>query len=259
MNPRPGQQPQKQVVFGIHAVAEALQAGTSIDKIFLEQGRNMHHRINEIRSLANHASIPLQYVPEVKLRKLSKDGNHQGVVALVSPIPYRSLDELMLTLHEQQASPLLLMLDGVTDVRNFGAIARTALCMGAHGIIIPTRGSAAVQADAIKTSAGALLHLPVCRVHNLTDAYYIMQTYGIRAVACTEKASASLFETDLRGPLCLILGSEEKGISSQLLKRVDQHARIPLQGPVSSLNVSVAAGMALMEVSRQRSMPQPES
>lgn len=243
-----------QKAFGIHSVLEALQSGQSVEKILLSKDRELHHRVNEIRTIAKEDSIPVQWVPEVKIDRLSKQGNHQGVLAYISPIRYHSLDELVLKAQGTDQAPLLIMLDGVTDVRNFGAIARTAACMGAHGLIIPAKGSASIQADAIKTSAGALMHLPVCRVNNLTDAYYVLKTYGIAGIACTEKAEESVFDMDFQLPSCLIFGAEDKGISSQLVKRVDFLAKIPISGPVASLNVSVAVGMTLTETYRQRQL-----
>lgn len=247
-------QPKKsgRIIFGIHPILEALEAGKSVEKILIRQERGEHARIQTIKNLAREEDIPIQWVPEVKIDQLSRGGSHQGVLAFLSAITYQTLDEIIIAIEERGAPPLLLMLDGVTDVRNFGAIARTALCMGVHGIIVPTKGSAAIQGDAIKTSVGALHHIPVCRVKHVLDAFYVMQTYGIKGVACTEKASESVFDMNFLEPTCLIFGSEEKGISKQLLKRVDHLAKIPIQGPVTSLNVSVAVGMVLMEVGRQK-------
>lgn len=242
----------ERVIFGIHPVQEALEAGKSVEKILIRQERGEHARIQNIRNLAREQEVPVQWVPEVKIERLARDSNHQGVLALMSAVKYKSLDEIVMAVNDRGETPLLIMLDGVTDVRNFGAIARTALCMGAHGIIVPTKGSAAIQGDALKTSAGALHHIPVCRVNHLLDAYYILQTYGIQGVACTEKASETIFDINFtEAPMVLIFGSEEKGISKQLLKRVSHLAKVPIQGPVSSLNVSVAVGMTLMEVKRQ--------
>ncbi len=241
------------LIYGIHPILEALEAGKSVEKILIRRERGEHARIQDVRTLAKETDIPVQWVPEVKIERLSRGGNHQGVLAYLSPITFQSLDEVMLSLGQTEKIPLLIMLDRVTDVRNFGAIARTAVCMGADALIVPTQGAAAIGGDAIKTSAGALHHIPICRVHNLTDTFYILQTYGLQGVACTEKAENSLLELDMRTPTCLIFGAEDKGISSQLLKRVDHLAKIPVQGPINSLNVAVAVGMALMEVARQRS------
>ncbi|MEM7654535.1 MAG: 23S rRNA (guanosine(2251)-2'-O)-methyltransferase RlmB [Bacteroidota bacterium] len=241
------------LIYGVHPVVEALASGSSLDKIFIRRG-NEHGRIGEVRKLAKEKGIPVQFVPEEKLRRLVKDpeARHQGIVAQVSNIPYQELETVILGLEEQAQVPLFVLLDGVTDVRNFGAIARTAECMGAQAIIVPATGSAPMNGDAVKTSAGALYHLPVCRVDHLVDAILLLQAYGIRSVACTERAAGLVFEEDLTQPTCLLLGSEEKGISDSLLKRCEAQAKVPLQGKVASLNVSVAAGMVLLEAMRQR-------
>ncbi|MEO0469982.1 MAG: 23S rRNA (guanosine(2251)-2'-O)-methyltransferase RlmB [Bacteroidota bacterium] len=238
-------------IYGLHSVIEALEAGKEIDKILIRKD-NSHGKLADVRRLAKETAIPLQWVPEQRLYKMVGDVNHQGIVALLSNISYQPLEELIMRLQGEGKKPFLIMLDGITDVRNFGAIARTAECMGAHAVIIPTHGSASVQADAIKTSAGALNHLPVCREQNLVDSLMLMQAYGIEAVALTEKADSALFDMDLSGPLCIIMGSEERGISKQLLRRTPHLAAIPMQGQISSLNVSVAAGMAILEAVRQR-------
>jgi 23S rRNA (guanosine2251-2'-O)-methyltransferase len=240
-----------QRIFGVHPVIEALEAGQPMEKILVRKGKE-HARIQDIRRVAREEGIPIQEVPDEKLDRLSRQGNHQGVVALASPVAYQDLEAVVLGLQEQGAVPLLLLLDGVTDVRNFGAIARTAEAMGAQALIVPSRGSAALNEDAIRTSAGALSHLPVCRVGHPVDAVLLLQAYGIRSVGCTEKTERSLLDLELTGPLCLVLGSEEKGIQNQLIRRVEAVGRIPMTGRVESLNVSVAAGMALMEIARQR-------
>lgn len=243
---------QDRILYGVHPVLEALEAGTSIEKIFIRQGKE-HERIKDIRRLAKDIGVPTQEVPDEKLDRLTRQGNHQGVVAEVTPVAYQDLETVILDLQEQEdIIPLLILLDGVTDVRNFGAIARTAECMGAHAIVVPARGSASLNGDAIRTSAGALNHLPVCRVDHTVDAVMLLQAYGIPTMACTEKVGEPLFTLDLSGPLCLALGAEDKGISRQLLRRVDLLGTIPMTGKVESLNVSVAAGMALMEILRQR-------
>lgn len=242
---------QDRILYGVHPVLEALEAGTSIEKIFIRQGKE-HERIKDIRRIAKDLGVPTQEVPDEKLDRLTRQGNHQGVVAEVTPVAYQDLEQVLLTLQEAEQTPLLLLLDGVTDVRNFGAIARTAECMGAHAIVVPARGSAALNGDAIRTSAGALNYLPVCRVDHTVDAVMLLQAYGVPTLACTEKVGEPLYDLDLSGPLCLALGAEDKGISRQLLRRVDLLGTIPMQGQVDSLNVSVAAGMALMEIKRQR-------
>lgn len=242
----------EQHIYGIHAVAEALAAGTSIERIFLQKEKGSDKRMRMIKSHADEYLVPASFVPEVKLKQLSKGGNHQGAIAVISQISYFKLEELLEEIEGGENPPLLMMLDGVTDVRNFGAIARTASCMGVDAIIVPHRGAAATNADAMKTSAGALNHIKVARVAHIVDAIHLLQAYAIRVVAMTEKASESIYQQDLRHSTCLLLGSEEKGISPHALKRADTLTKIPLQGPIASLNVSVAAGMALAEVARQR-------
>ncbi|MEL6673378.1 MAG: 23S rRNA (guanosine(2251)-2'-O)-methyltransferase RlmB [Bacteroidota bacterium] len=241
----------KRMIYGLHPVEEALQAGQAIEKILLKKEGNVN-RFDEIRQGARNQQVPVQMVPEAKLRRMLPQANHQGVVALMSPVQFHELEDIILDLQERERNPLMLMLDGISDVRNFGAIVRTAECLGAHALVIPTQRSAALNADAIKVSAGALYHLPICRSGHLADAILLLQAYGIQCVACTEKAGASIFEVNFSGPTCLILGSEDKGISNSLLKKANYSVKIPLQGQVNSLNVSVAAGMFMLEVARQR-------
>ncbi|MEZ4828346.1 MAG: 23S rRNA (guanosine(2251)-2'-O)-methyltransferase RlmB [Bacteroidia bacterium] len=240
------------LVYGFHSVAEALEAGKPVDKILLRQGNN-HGRVGEIRNRAKTLNIPLQMVPEAAFDRICPKGsNHQGVAAFISAVEYQPLEETIMAIQDQGETPLLMMLDGVTDVRNFGAIARTAECMGIHAIIVPAQGAAALNADAVKVSAGALHHLPVCRVGNLVDAVLLMQAYGITTIACTEKAEDSIYQADFTGPACIVMGAEDKGISPPLLKRADALTQIPMYGKVSSLNVSVAAGIIMAEARRQR-------
>lgn len=241
----------EQLIYGVHPVKEAIDSGGRIDKILVRQDM-APDKVGEWRRLAKDIDVPLQMVPEIKLRKLTRNGNHQGVVAMLSARAYHGLEETLLEIQNAGRTPLLVMLDGVTDVRNFGAIARSAECMGADAIIVPSRGSASFNADAVKVSAGALNHLPVCRVNDLIDATLIMQAYGIMTIGLSEKANSTIWDTDLTGGICLVMGSEEKGISARLLKRVAELVKIPLSGKVESLNVSVAAGMTIAEAIRQR-------
>lgn len=236
------------VIFGHHSVAEAIEAGASIEKILLRQG----HKPERIFGLARKAGLPIQFVPEIKLEKMTRGGNHQGVVAMVASVRYHKLEDIILKVQESGKMPFFMMLDGVTDVRNFGAIARTAECLGVDAIIIPRQGSAAVNADAVKTSAGALMHIPVCREDVLVDSLLMLEAYSIFTYAVTEKANESLYNTNLKGSCCLILGSEDKGISAPILKRADYLIKIPMVGQVSSLNVSVAAAITVAEATRQR-------
>lgn len=251
MNQRNKPRKEKAIVYGIHPVIEAMEADQSLEKIMIRHGNN-HGKIRDIKTMAKVRKIPVQQVPEEKLRRLCRDENHQGVIAQYSAVPYQSLESVILSVQEKGETPLFVLLDGVTDVRNFGAIARSAECMGAHALIVPASGSAPLNADALKTSAGALNHIPVCREGHLVDSLLLLQAYDIRTVGCTEKTSTLIFGEDLTGPLCLVMGDEERGISSSLLKRVDALVALPMLGKIGSLNVSVAAGMALIEVVRQR-------
>lgn len=241
----------KNITYGLHPVIEALEADQSIDKIFVRKD-STHGRLQEMRRLANDRGVQVQYVPDVKIQRLAGDANHQGVVAVMAAIEYTSLEPTILAIQEKGEVPFFVMLDGITDVRNFGAIARTAECMGAHAVIIAVHGSAAANADAVKVSAGALHHLPVCRENNLIDSIMLMQAYGIKSIGCTEKAGETIFEQSFVEPVCIVMGSEENGISNSMLKRLDVLAKIPMAGNVSSLNVSVAAGITMGEAVRQR-------
>ena len=245
--------PPSNIVFGVHPVLEAISGGTDIEKIFVRKEGSQHARMQDVLNQARKAGIPVQRVPDEKIERVCR-GNvvHQGIVALISPIKYASLEDIILAVQEKGENPLILLLDGVTDVGNFGAITRTAECMGVHAVVVPTQGSAAIQAGAMKASAGALHHVSVCRVPNLIDAYLLLEAYEIQRIGCTEKAGENIFDIDLTLPTCLVMGSEDKGISSSLLKRADYLAKIPLQGKIDSLNVSVATGMVLLETIRQR-------
>lgn len=239
------------LVFGLHPVMEALQSDRPVDKLMLRKGMEQE-RAARLRAAAKEANVQIQVVPEEKLHRMLGDVNHQGVVAQLSLVDYHELETLILDIRSFDKVPLLLMLDGITDVRNLGAIARTAECMGAQGIIVPMEGSAPISSMAIKTSAGALNYLPVCREKNLVDSLLMLQSYGIQSIASTEKAGDTIFDIDFKQPTCIIMGSEDRGISSSLLKRAEKLVKIPLAGRVQSLNVSVAAGMVMSEAIRQR-------
>jgi 23S rRNA (guanosine2251-2'-O)-methyltransferase len=204
----------------------------------------------ELKQALNGKNFQLQFVPVQKLDSLT-DGNHQGVVAFVSPIEYKLIEPFVEDLLGKGEKPFILVLDRITDVRNFGAIARTAECQGVDAILIPAKGSALVTADAVKTSAGALNRITVCKTDNLKDSLFYLQQIGLRIVSCTEKTKIPLYEVNLRGAVAVILGSEEDGITSDLLNMSDIKARIPMRGEISSLNVGVAAGMVLYEKTRQ--------
>ena len=240
----------EQLIYGTRAVMEAVNAGKDIEKIFIQKGIN-NSLVNELRQLLAKNNIPFQVVPDFKLNKLTK-GNHQGVVCILSTITYYKTEDIIPLVFERGEVPLFLMIDRVTDVRNVGAMARTAACAGVHAIIIPDQGSAQLNADAIKTSAGALHNIPVCREKNLKLTIEYLKGSGIKIVAATEKASQPYFASDLKVPCCIIMGSEDSGISTEYLKRADEKVIIPMNNVVQSLNVSVAAGIILFEAFRQR-------
>lgn len=240
----------KQMIYGTRAVIEAIRAGREIETILIQSGVK-NDLINELIGLARKGSLPLSYVPEQKLKSLSTK-NHQGVIAMLSSVPFDSLEDIVHKVFSEGKEPFILILDRVTDVRNFGAIVRTAETAGIHAIVIPEKGSAPISADAMKTSAGALNFVPVCRSKNLKQTIRELKNSGVKAVACTEHTSEILFKTDLTGPLALIVGSEEDGVSAEILKEADHLGKIPMAGKIGSLNVSVSAGIALYEAVRQR-------
>ena len=239
-----------QIIYGTRAILEALEQGKELEKILVQKG---HQSVNvgDIIKLAHEAHVPYQLVPKEKFERLG-NSNHQGVLAFVSPIYFGSVEEIVPAVYEKGETPLLLLLDRVTDVRNFGAICRTALAAGVHAIIIPDRGSAAINEDAVKTSAGALLTLPVCRSFKLKQTIEFLKDSGLQLVGCTEKSSTALTALDFTVPTCIVMGSEEDGISPEYLKLCDHRALIPMANQMASLNVSVAAGIILYETVRQR-------
>ena len=241
------------MLFGLRPILEALNAGRTLDKIFLLRGTK-NSMTQDISDLARAANVPVSMVPLEKLEGMTRK-NHQGAVAYVSPIDFAPLDSLLAGLFEDGKVPFLLLLDRVTDVRNFGAIARTAECMGVQALVVPARGAAQINGDAVKTSAGALNLLPVCREADLHQTIQFLKNSGLTVVACTEKADADLGHTapaSLSGPIAVVMGSEEDGISPDLLRLCDQRLRIPMSGQIQSLNVGVAAGIMLFEVAKSR-------
>jgi len=237
-------------IFGIRACIEAIQSDKTIEKIYIQKklSGNLFGKLN---SLIKKHAISNSYVPIEKLNKLSKNANHQGVVAKISPISYSNLETILADLSSTN-TPIFLILDGITDVRNFGAIIRTAECCGASAIIIPNQGNASLNADAIKTSAGAAFKVPICKVSHIKDALFQLQSANIQIVAATEKTNKSLYEIDFKKPTAVIMGSEDKGISNSVLKMANYKAKIPLLGTIESLNVSVACGVFLYEAIRQQ-------
>ncbi len=237
-------------IFGIRAVMEAREAGKQIDKIFIKKDLS-GELATELLELVRRHRIVTQRVPVQRIDKITRK-NHQGVVAILSAITYHRLDHLVPALYEDGVLPFIVVLDGITDVRNFGAIARTCECAGVDAIVIPEHGSVSVQADAVKTSAGALLHMPVCRERNTVSAVRLLKDSGYKVVAVTEKADINYTLTDYTCPVALVMGSEDTGISDEVIKLCDTFVSIPMFGHIGSLNVSVAAGVLMYEVVRQR-------
>ena len=243
---------QMQYLFGIHPVMEAVRAGKKFDKVLLKQGME-GSQAGELMNLLKQNGIPVQFVPVERLNKTVR-GAHQGVVAYISKIDYVPYEELIDTALAMKPAPAIVILDGVSDVRNLGAIARTLECAGGAGIIVPAKGGAAINSEAIKASAGALMRLSVSKVPNLRLAVYYLKQSGFKVVAVTEKTQGLIYDTDLTGPCAFIMGSEGKGISDSVLALCDVMARIPMRGDIGSLNVSVAASLMLFEAVRQRTV-----
>jgi 23S rRNA (guanosine2251-2'-O)-methyltransferase len=238
-------------IFCLRPVIEAVKAGKQIDRLLIKQGLQgaLYH---ELMTLVRTHGIVYQIVPVERIELVTRK-NHQGVLAWLSLIEYQHISNLLPGLFESGKDPLIVTLDGVSDVRNFGAIARTAVCFGADALVIPEKGSARITADAIKTSAGALHILPVCREKSITKSIEYLKASGLKVICAAEKSGKMISEADMTGPLALILGSEDKGISRELINMADDVVRIPTEGNISSLNVSVAAGILIYEVFRQRS------
>ncbi len=235
------------IVFGVQSVLETLRGTKEIEKILIQ--REFGHA--EVEKLAKERDLPVQRVPIEKLNRITMK-NHQGVIAFVSAVNYARTSNVVADVFEKGEVPLLLILDRITDVRNFGAIARTAECSGVHAIIVASRGAAQINADAMKTSSGALNFLPVCRENSLAQVVEELQQSGIQIVACTEKATEELYHVDFTVPTAILMGSEEDGISDNLLEQADHSTKIPMLGKIGSLNVSVATGVILYEAVRQR-------
>jgi 23S rRNA (guanosine2251-2'-O)-methyltransferase len=236
-------------IFGIRAVTEAILAGKELEKVLMVQKPDSEI-MRDLFPLLRKNNIPFQYVPVEKLNRVSRK-NHQGVIAFLSMVSYSPLEEVITSVFEEGKDPRFLMLDQVSDVRNFGAIARSAECMGFSGIIIPEKGSARINADAVKTSAGALMNIPVCRTKSLEAALEYLKDSGLKIIAVSEKGDKLPYQVDLRGPLVFILGGEEKGISPSLLKYAQMMLKIPMTGKTTSLNVSVAASIMMYEQNKQ--------
>jgi len=239
-------------IYGIRAIIEAINANSTIDKVFVQKGLK-GDLFKELEGLLRSKGINTSYVPLEKLDRLTKN-NHQGVIANISPISFYTLETLVEGVLSSNKVPLFLLLDQLSDVRNFGAIIRTAECTGVDGIIIQKKGAAPVTADTIKTSAGAAFKVPIAKVDHIKDAIYYLQASGIQTIAATEKTSTSFYEMSFNEPCAIVMGSEDRGISPSVLKAVDHKAKLPLLGEIASLNVSVACAVFLYEVVRQRTV-----
>ncbi|NNE77397.1 MAG: 23S rRNA (guanosine(2251)-2'-O)-methyltransferase RlmB [Pricia sp.] len=237
-------------IYGIRTVIEAINAEEPIDKVFIQKGLK-GELSRELEALLRKNSINASYVPIEKLNRLTKN-NHQGVVANISPISFYEFEPLIEKILKNKKQPLLLLLDQLSDVRNFGAIIRTAECSGVDGIIIQKKGAAPVTSDTIKTSAGAAFKVPIAKVDHIKDAVYYLQASGISVIAATEKTDTDIYDISFTEPCAIIMGSEDRGISPSVLKAVDHLAKLPLLGEIESLNVSVACAIFLYEAVRQR-------
>lgn len=237
-------------IFGLHAIIEAIEAGKTIDKLMLKKDLS-GDLARELINLARERGIILQRVPVEKLNRITRK-NHQGAIAMLAAVTYYHVDQVLPAVYDEGMNPFFIILDGVTDVRNFGAIARTCDCAGVNAIVIPEKGSVSVNGDAIKTSAGALNYLPVCRERNLKDAITYLRESGCRIIGTSDKNSVNYTSEDYTGPVALVLGSEDKGISSEIMRQCDAFVKIPEFGNINSLNVSVAGGIMMYEVVRQR-------
>ena len=240
----------KEAIFGIRPIIEVIKSGKTIDKLFIQKG--LHNESFAILwKLVRENRINYKHVPVEKMNRLTKK-NHQGVFAFISPIDFYNIEDVIPNLYEEGKSPLILVLDRITDVRNFGAIARTAECSNVDCIIVPEQNSAAINSDAMKTSSGALNNIKICRTWNLKITLQMLKDSGIQIVSCTEKTNNKIYSVNYQIPTAIILGSEENGISSEFLKFSDEKVKIPILGNIESLNVSVACGVILYEIVRQR-------
>lgn len=241
---------EKNSIFGIRAIIEAIEAEKTIDKLFIQKG--LHNDLfADLWKLVRLKRINYKHVPLEKINRLTRK-NHQGVFAFISPIDFHKIEDIVPSIYEKGRNPLILVLDRVTDVRNFGAICRTAECAGVDTILIPEQNSAAINADAIKTSAGALHKIPVCRTWNLKMSLQFLKDSGLQLVSCTEKTDNDIYTPDFTNPTAIIMGSEDDGVSPEFLKMSDSKAKIPMYGKISSLNVSVASAIIVYEAIRQR-------
>lgn len=240
----------QQTIFGIHPIWEAVQADKEIDKLYIQKGID-NSVVEDIILKLSTTSTQIQEVPIEKLNRLTK-GNHQGVVAVISPIKIREFEEVVEEILATKKNPIFLILDQLSDVRNFGAIIRTAECTNVDAIIVQKKGGAPITGDTVKTSAGAIFNVPICKVDHIKDAIFYFKASGVFTLAATEHSNKTIYETDAKKPIAIVMGSEGKGVSRSVLKEVDDKASLPLLGEINSLNVSVACGAILYEIIRQR-------
>ncbi|MBN2614906.1 MAG: 23S rRNA (guanosine(2251)-2'-O)-methyltransferase RlmB [Bacteroidales bacterium] len=243
-------QESQDMIYGTRPLMEAIRSGKEIEKVLLQHGIKTPV-FHELMSLLKEHEIPFQWVPVEKLNRITRK-NHQGVIATVSPVSFYKIDQILPSLYEQGDTPFILVLDRVTDIRNFGGLLRTAESAGVHAVLVPDKGTAPLNSDAVKSSAGAVFKVPICREHNLKDSLTFLKESGLKVVAVTEKADHYHFRENLTGPVALLMGSEGTGISEAYLKLTDVRVKIPMLGTIESLNVSVAAGILMHEVVRQR-------
>jgi 23S rRNA (guanosine2251-2'-O)-methyltransferase len=243
---------ENEMIFGIRAIIEAIEADKEIDKIIIKNDMQSEVARQLFAVLKDKPHIPVQRVPMERINRYTRK-NHQGAIAFISQTTYQRIDDIVPFLYESGKAPFFILLDGITDVRNFGAIARTCECVGVDAIIIPAKGGASVNADAIKTSAGALHTIPVCKENNLADTVRFLKNSGITVIAATEKAARDYTQADFSNPVAIVLGAEDTGVSPNILRQCDEIVKIPVKGKIASLNVSVAAGVLIYEAARQRS------
>jgi 23S rRNA (guanosine2251-2'-O)-methyltransferase len=249
-SPRPKEN--NEFIFGIRAVIEAIKAGKEIESIYIQRSLT-GELITELKAFLKDVEAPVHHVPVEKLNRMTQK-NHQGAIAVISSIAFQRIEDIIPAVYEKGEVPLILILDGITDVRNMGAIARTAACTGVHAIVVPTKNSAQINADAIKTSAGALFSIPVCRHVNLHKTALYLQECGLQIVACTEKTTDLIYAPDYTVPTAIVMGAEDEGISNEIMRMANYLAKIPMVGEISSLNVSVSTGVILYEAIRQRAV-----
>ncbi|MCX6350748.1 MAG: 23S rRNA (guanosine(2251)-2'-O)-methyltransferase RlmB [Bacteroidetes bacterium] len=241
-----------EIIYGIHPITEAINAGTPINRVYIQ--KDVHNdRLKELIHLMKDNAVPFQFVPREKLSRMTGQ-SHQGIVAQISYVEFQDIENVLPAIFESGKAPLLVILDNITDVRNMGAIARSAECFGIDAIIIPSKGGAAMNSEAVKASSGAIHKIPICRPINFIEGINYLIDSGVNLVACSEKAQKTIRDLDVSAPTCFVFGSEGDGINEQLMDMCTDHIKIPLKGKISSLNVSVAAGIIFYEAEMKRSL-----